>query len=155
MTSGARVIHKILRCAFFRSGVFSNSSSICKSHLTYKFYLHTHVIYIVLKETEVIALKRSNEGFNEINFTTGVLNCFLIVYIVGAYPQHLWLLYFIESFYMVSTIIGTFNIFALYTAWFLSWLCTMIYSYYTCIILYLLHNIDTTQILHNVVCKTT
>ena len=87
---------------------------ICKSHLTYKFYLHTHVIYIVLKETEVIALKRSNEGFNEINFTTGVLNCFLIVYIVGAYPQHLWLLYFIESFYMVSTITGTLLIYLLY-----------------------------------------
>lgn len=119
---------------------------ICKSHLTYKFYLHTHVIYIVLKETEVIALKRSNEGFNEINFTTGVLNCFLIVYIVGAYPQHLWLLYFIESFYMVSTITGTLLIYLLYIP-------THIIHAHN---MHLLHNnIDTTQILHNVVCKTT
>lgn len=55
----------------------------------------------VLNETEVIALKRTSEGFNEINFTLGVLNCFFISYLIGAYPQHLWLLYFIESFYMI------------------------------------------------------
>ena len=55
----------------------------------------------VLKETEIIALKRTAEGFNEVNFTVGVLNCFLISYMVGACPQHLWLLYVIESFYMI------------------------------------------------------
>ena len=55
----------------------------------------------VLIEMEVIALKRTSEGFNEINFTTGVLNCFLISYVIGAYPQHLWLLYLLESCYHI------------------------------------------------------
>ena len=55
----------------------------------------------VLQETEIIALKRTSEGFNEVNFTLGVLNCFLISYMVGACPQHLWLLYVIQSFYMI------------------------------------------------------
>ena len=55
----------------------------------------------VLIETEVIALKRTSEGFNEINFTIGVLNCFLISYVIGAYPQHLWLLYLLESCYHI------------------------------------------------------
>ncbi|KAL9184726.1 hypothetical protein ACHAXT_012696 [Thalassiosira profunda] len=55
----------------------------------------------VLEETEVVALKRTNEGFNQMNFTLGVLNCFVISYIIGACPEHLWLLYVVESAYLI------------------------------------------------------
>ena len=48
---------------------------------------------IVLREIDMISLKRSREGFNDINFTLGVLDCFLISYVIGAYPQHLCKLY--------------------------------------------------------------
>ena len=50
---------------------------------------------------DMISLKKSSGGLSAVNFTLGVLNCFFIVYIIGAYPQHLWLVYFIESFYMI------------------------------------------------------
>jgi len=30
-----------------------------------------------------------------------VLNCLLVAYLVGAYPQHVWLLYFVQSLYMI------------------------------------------------------
>mmetsp|Transcript_33596 Transcript_33596/g.69059 ORF Transcript_33596/g.69059 Transcript_33596/m.69059 type:complete len:423 (+) Transcript_33596:245-1513(+) len=55
----------------------------------------------VLEEIDTIALKRTKEGFNEVNFTIGVLNCLFISYVFGAYPQHLWLLYFVEGAYMI------------------------------------------------------
>lgn len=56
----------------------------------------TETIKKVLKEIEMIALKRTSEGFSEFNFACGVLNCFLISYMFGAYPQHLWILYLVE-----------------------------------------------------------
>mmetsp|Transcript_35126 Transcript_35126/g.75854 ORF Transcript_35126/g.75854 Transcript_35126/m.75854 type:complete len:462 (+) Transcript_35126:33-1418(+) len=55
----------------------------------------------VLYETEVIALKRTAEGFNQVNFSLGVLNCFFLSYVLGDAPQHLWLLYLLESLYMI------------------------------------------------------
>lgn len=55
----------------------------------------------VLTEVEVIALKRTSEGFNQINFTLGVLDCFLTSFMIGACPQHLWLLYLIQSLLMI------------------------------------------------------
>lgn len=55
----------------------------------------------VLERIDVIALKRTAEGFNSNNFSAGVLNCFMISYVFGAYPQHLWLLYLVEVVYMI------------------------------------------------------
>ena len=37
----------------------------------------------VLDEIDNIALKRTNEGLNEINFSVGVCNCLFIVYVWG------------------------------------------------------------------------
>ncbi len=51
----------------------------------------------VLAEVENESKNRTEKGFNETNFTIGVLNSFLIVYVFGAFPQHFWLLYLIEA----------------------------------------------------------
>eukprot|EP00986_Skeletonema_menzelii_P008152 scaffold3356_cov154-Skeletonema_menzelii.AAC.2 len=55
----------------------------------------------IIDHIEVVSLKRSAEGFNKVNFSIGVLNCFFICWILGAYPEHIWLVYLIESFYMI------------------------------------------------------
>jgi len=53
----------------------------------------------VLTEVESQSAKRINEGFSEINFTLGVINCFVITYVFGAFPQHLWIVYVLESMF--------------------------------------------------------
>lgn len=55
----------------------------------------------ILDEIDKIALKRTSEGLNDRNFSIGVLNCFFIVYMFGAHPEHLWLIYVIEGMYMI------------------------------------------------------
>ncbi len=55
----------------------------------------------VIDHIEVVSLKRSAEGFNKVNFSIGVLNCFFICWMLGAYPEHIWLVYLIESYYMI------------------------------------------------------
>lgn len=57
----------------------------------------TDAINRVLAEVEYQGEKRVRAGFNEITFTGGVLNCFLMVYVFGAFPQHFWILYLIEA----------------------------------------------------------
>lgn len=54
----------------------------------------------VLQKVNEESRKRS-ERFNEMNFTLGVLNAFLIVYIFAAFPQHFWILYVIEAFILI------------------------------------------------------
>jgi len=54
----------------------------------------------VLEEVEKAAEKRINDGFSEINFTLGVMNCFLVTYIFAAFPQHLWIIYVIEGLFL-------------------------------------------------------
>ena len=44
---------------------------------------------------------RIQEGFNEINFTIGVLNSVLIAYVFGNFPEHFWLLWLIEAFVLI------------------------------------------------------
>lgn len=41
--------------------------------------------------------QRFSKGFNELNFSFGVLNCFIVAVVFSAYPQHFWLLYVLES----------------------------------------------------------
>lgn len=55
----------------------------------------------IIERIEFISLKRSSEGFNRLNFSIGVLNCFFICWLLGAYPEHVWLLYLIEAYYMI------------------------------------------------------
>lgn len=45
--------------------------------------------------------KRIKEGFNEINFSVGVLNCMLVAYVFGNYPEHFWILYLVEALYLI------------------------------------------------------
>ncbi len=54
----------------------------------------------VLETVEEQAEKRVKDGFSEINFTAGVLNCFFIEFMFTSYPQHLWLVYLIEAMYL-------------------------------------------------------
>lgn len=54
-----------------------------------------------LEEINRVAHKRIQTGFNEINFTAGVLNCFFIGYVFGVYPQHFWLLYLVEGLVLI------------------------------------------------------
>lgn len=55
----------------------------------------------ILDEIDKISLKRSSEGLNDMNFSIGVLNCFFIIYMFGAHPEHVWLIYVIEGLYMI------------------------------------------------------
>ncbi|KAL7525269.1 hypothetical protein ACHAXR_002141, partial [Thalassiosira sp. AJA248-18] len=82
----------------FDDGSLSQEQIIYNTHFKRG---ETETIRKVLNETELIALKQTSGGFNEVNFSLGVINCFLITYIIGAHPEHLWLLYVVESFYMI------------------------------------------------------
>jgi len=53
----------------------------------------------VIDEIDRQAKKRVESGFNEISFTLGVSNCFLIIVFFCNYPEHFWLLYFIQGLY--------------------------------------------------------
>ena len=55
----------------------------------------------VLKEVQKSEYKRIREGFNEINFTLGVLNCILLSYIFGNHPEHFWWIYLGEAFLLI------------------------------------------------------
>jgi len=55
----------------------------------------------VLAVIDRSAEKRIREGFSDLNFTAGVLNCFLVCVTFGRFPQHFWLLYLIESLYLL------------------------------------------------------
>ena len=58
-----------------------------------------NAIQQVLEEVEKQGKQRVEAGFSQINFTLGVLNCFLITYVFAAFPQHLWLVYLVEGFF--------------------------------------------------------
>ncbi len=51
----------------------------------------------VLREVEVQAEKRVKDGFSQLNFTLGVLNCFLVTYVFARFPEHFWLLFVAEA----------------------------------------------------------
>ena len=41
--------------------------------------------------------QRMHEGFNELNFSVGVLNSMLVAYVFGNFPEHFWLLWLLEA----------------------------------------------------------
>jgi len=55
----------------------------------------------VLKEVQKYEAKRIREGFNETNFTLGVLNCILLAFVFGDYPEHFWWLYLAEAIILI------------------------------------------------------
>uniref|UniRef100_A0A7S4SVI4 Glycerophosphocholine acyltransferase 1 n=1 Tax=Ditylum brightwellii TaxID=49249 RepID=A0A7S4SVI4_9STRA len=57
----------------------------------------------ILTKIDSLAQRRRSEGFDEIHFTWGVVNCLLVTFVFGALPQHFWLLYLLESFYLFPT----------------------------------------------------
>lgn len=57
----------------------------------------------VLEEVDKAAAKRMKDGFNELNFSAGVLNAFLVCYVFGRFPEHFWLLYYVETLILVPT----------------------------------------------------
>ena len=55
----------------------------------------------VLTEVEKEAQTRVKKGFNERNFTLGVLNSLIIIYTFGGFPQHFWILYIAEAMILI------------------------------------------------------
>lgn len=55
-------------------------------------------IKTVLQRVDEKATKRSDDGFNEFNFTVGVANCFVVTVMFAAYPQHFWIVFIIQSY---------------------------------------------------------
>lgn len=71
-----------------------NSQSYCEAE--------TRTVQLTLAEVERVANKRIAEGFNEANFTCGVLNLIVVVYVFGVYPEHFWLIYLSEGILLIS-----------------------------------------------------
>jgi hypothetical protein len=63
----------------------------------------------VLEQIENQAEKRIRDGFSEFNFTLGVMNCFLVYFVFTSFPQHFWILYLAEGFYLLYTKIQCWN----------------------------------------------
>ena len=57
----------------------------------------------VLAKIDSIEAKYYQQGFKEINFTTGVANCFFVAYAFGRYPEHFWLIYLVQSLYFIPS----------------------------------------------------
>jgi len=70
--------------------------SIRREHLS-----QLRVVQRSLEGIDQIAQRQFRRGFNEINFTCGVLNCIFVGYIFGVYPQHFWLVYLIEGSFLI------------------------------------------------------
>mmetsp|Transcript_25942 Transcript_25942/g.38852 ORF Transcript_25942/g.38852 Transcript_25942/m.38852 type:complete len:462 (+) Transcript_25942:1665-3050(+) len=64
--------------------------------------LSPKTVRVVLKNLEQEAEKRVKDGFNRWNFTFGVANTHLIVYMWAVYPEHFWILYIIEGAFFLS-----------------------------------------------------
>lgn len=58
-------------------------------------------VFKVLKQINEIESRQYKQGFKEVNFTFGVMNCFLVAYLFGAHPEHFWLVYLVESLYYI------------------------------------------------------
>ncbi|CAB9521428.1 Conserved hypothetical protein [Seminavis robusta] len=55
----------------------------------------------VLKQINQIEERQYKHGFRETNFTAGVMNCFTVAYFFGAYPEHFWIVYLVQSLYFI------------------------------------------------------
>lgn len=57
----------------------------------------------VLEQVEKHGEERIKAGFSEVNFTIGVMNCLFILFIFNIYPQHLWIVYIVEAFFLIPS----------------------------------------------------
>lgn len=83
---------------------FNKGEQECLSEEIAKAYRYgsSSAIRKVLAEVEDQAEKRIRAGFDETNFTLGVLNAILIAYLFGAFPQHFWILYLLEAIFLTT-----------------------------------------------------
>ena len=63
--------------------------------------IDAETVRTVLRKVDNVSSRLRNNGFNENVFTLGVSNCILVTYIFAAYPQHFWLLYLLQSLYLI------------------------------------------------------
>mmetsp|Transcript_17281 Transcript_17281/g.19992 ORF Transcript_17281/g.19992 Transcript_17281/m.19992 type:complete len:431 (+) Transcript_17281:34-1326(+) len=54
----------------------------------------------VLEEVELQAANRVKDGFSEVNFTLGVLNCFFVLFMFNVYPENFWIVYIFEALFL-------------------------------------------------------
>jgi hypothetical protein len=59
------------------------------------------IVDSVLTEVDDVVSRIMSGFFSEFHFACGVLNALLVVYVLAAYPEHLWLLYLIEGLYLL------------------------------------------------------
>eukprot|EP00545_Synedropsis_sp_CCMP1620_P007219 CAMPEP_0119021514 /NCGR_PEP_ID=MMETSP1176-20130426/26139_1 /TAXON_ID=265551 /ORGANISM="Synedropsis recta cf, Strain CCMP1620" /LENGTH=440 /DNA_ID=CAMNT_0006976137 /DNA_START=141 /DNA_END=1463 /DNA_ORIENTATION=+ len=75
---------------------------ILKKKLTQAFKQgEENTILKVLDEIDRIEEREAKKGFNETNFTWGVMNFAFIAFVFGAFPQHFWLAYLAESAFFI------------------------------------------------------
>uniref|UniRef100_A0A7S4JRP2 Glycerophosphocholine acyltransferase 1 n=1 Tax=Odontella aurita TaxID=265563 RepID=A0A7S4JRP2_9STRA len=60
-----------------------------------------HKIQTMIEEVDRMVQAITEKLFDEMHFAYGVLNCLLITFVFGVYPQHFWLLYLIEMSYLI------------------------------------------------------
>ncbi|KAL3923100.1 MAG: hypothetical protein SGILL_001849 [Bacillariaceae sp.] len=58
--------------------------------------------FAVMQEVEAIQEREASKGMSNQNFTFGLLNCLFIAYVFGAFPQHFWILYIVETVFWVG-----------------------------------------------------
>lgn len=56
----------------------------------------TVTVQKVLETVDIASGKLIAEGFNQVNFTIGVVNCLVVAHVFSVHPQHFWLLYVLE-----------------------------------------------------------
>ena len=67
------------------------------------------LIHNILQQIDEIGVtKRIHGGFNEVNFTMGVLNVLVVVVTFLSYPQHFWILFVVEGILLVTVKAKTF-----------------------------------------------
>jgi Protein of unknown function (DUF2838) len=77
-------------------------SSLLKKSLIKTFTANEEkTVLKVLKHINAMEEKQYKHGFREINFTAGVMNCFVVAYLFGAHPEHFWICYLIQSLYFI------------------------------------------------------
>lgn len=60
-----------------------------------------NTIRSVVKDVDGMVEQLMSKAFRESYFTVGVLNCLLISYVFGVYPESFWLLYLVEMLYLI------------------------------------------------------
>lgn len=60
----------------------------------------SEAIQAVLAQVETMAQKHVRDGFSEFNFFLGMMNCFLVIFVFCAYPEHFWILFLVQACFL-------------------------------------------------------